>query len=99
VGFRLANQWSLPDPLAGVIRHHHYPGNADKHPELVKIVYLADLLMSRFLTGLELERMDTHTLAAHLDALGLKISDFSGLVDAIPSALFESAGNACMANE
>ncbi len=99
VGYMLASKWSLPDQLADAIRHHHCPGNAGKHPELVKIVYLADLLMSRFLTGLEIERMDTHTLSAHLDALGLKIGDFSGLVDAIPSAVFESASDACMANE
>jgi hypothetical protein len=83
--------------LADAIRHHHHPANAEKHPELAKIVYLADLLMSRFLTGLEIERLDTHTLSTHLDALGLKIGDFSDLVDAIPSAVFENASDACMA--
>jgi putative nucleotidyltransferase with HDIG domain len=96
VGFLLACRWSFPDLLADAIRHHHHPGNADKHPELAKIVYLADLLMSRFLTGLEIERLDTSTLSSHLDALGLKIGDFSDLVDAIPSALFENASDACM---
>ncbi len=99
VGYMLADQWLLPDQLTHAICHHHRPGDAGKHPELVKIVYLADLLMSRFLTGLEIERMDTDTLSANLDALGLKIGDFSGLVDAIPSAVFESASDACMANE
>jgi HD-like signal output (HDOD) protein len=95
----LACRWSFPDLLADAIRHHHHPGNADKHPELAKIVYLADLLMSRFLTGLEIERLDTSTLSSHLDALGLKIGDFSDLVDAIPSAVFENASDACMATE
>lgn len=97
VGFLLANRWSFPDLLADAIRHHHHPGNADKHPELAKIVYLADLLMSRFLTGLEIERIDTRTLSSHLDALGLKIGDFSDLVDTIPSAVFENASDACLA--
>lgn len=99
VGFLLACRWSFPDLLADAIRHHHHPGNADKHPELVKIVYLADLLMSRFLTGLEIERLDTSTLSSHLDALGLKIGDFSDLVDAIPSAVFKNASDACLATE
>jgi HD-like signal output (HDOD) protein len=99
VGFLLACRWSLPDPLADAIHHHHYPGNADTHPELAKIVYLADLLMSRFLTGLEIERLDTSTLSSYLDALGLKIGDFCDLVDAIPSAVFQTASDACMATE
>jgi putative nucleotidyltransferase with HDIG domain len=99
VGFLLACRWSFPDLLADAIRHHHHPGNADKNAELAKIVYLADLLMSRFLTGLEIERLDTSTLSSHLDALGLKIGDFSDLVDAIPSAVFENASDACMATE
>lgn len=97
VGYMLARQWSLPDPLVDAIRHHHYPGHADNHPNLVKIVYLADLLMSRFLSGLEIERLDTRTLSQHLEALGLKISDFADLVDAIPSAVFETASQASMA--
>lgn len=94
VGYMLARQWSLPDPLMDAIRHHHNPCHADTHPNLVKIVYLADLLMSRFLTGLEIERLDTRTLSQHLEALGLKISDFADLVDAIPSVVFETAGQA-----
>jgi putative nucleotidyltransferase with HDIG domain len=97
VGSILASRWSFPDPLADAVRHHHHPDNARKHPELAKIVYLADLLMSRFLVGLEIERLDTHTLSSHLDALGLKIADFPDLVDAIPSAIFENASDACAA--
>jgi putative nucleotidyltransferase with HDIG domain len=94
VGYMLAREWSLPDPLVEAIRHHHYPGHADNHPNLVNIVYLADLLMSRFLTGLEIERLDTQTLSQHLEALGLKISDFTDLVDAIPPVVFETASQA-----
>jgi putative nucleotidyltransferase with HDIG domain len=97
VGALLARQWSFPDPLTDAIRHHHHPGSARKHPELAKIVYVADLLMSRFLVGLEIERVDTRTLSSHLDALDLKTSDITDLVDAIPSAVFKNASEACMA--
>jgi putative nucleotidyltransferase with HDIG domain len=96
VGHMLARQWSLPAVLGDTIRHHHQPDKASNHPILVKIVYLADLLMSRFLTGLEIERLDTQTLSAHLDSLGLRIGDFADLVDAIPSAVFESSSEACV---
>ena len=96
VGHMLARQWSLPAVLGDAIRHHHRPDKASDHPILAKVVYLADLLMSRFLTGLEIERLDTQTLSAHLDSLGLRIGDFAGLVDAIPTAVFESSSEACV---
>ena len=96
VGEKLARQWSFPAALVDTVCHHHQPGNAGEYPHLVKIVYLADLLMSRFLTGLEIERLDTHTLSAHLTSLGLRIGDFANLVDAIPTAVFESFSDTCL---
>jgi putative nucleotidyltransferase with HDIG domain len=97
VGSMLARRWSFPDPLTDAVCHHHHPGNARNHPELARIVYLADLLTSRFLAGLEIERLDTRTLSSHLDALGLDVGDFSDLVDAIPSAVFKNACDGYMA--
>ena len=55
------------------------------------MVYLADLLMSRFNTALELERMDTKALSARLNAIGLSLERFSAVVDLIPSGVFESS--------
>jgi hypothetical protein len=52
---------------------------------------LADLLMSRFHTGLELERLDTAPLAARLKVIGLSIGGFSEIVDIIPTKVFESS--------
>ena len=91
VGADLARSWSLPDSLIETIRHHHKPEAAQKHNALVHIVYLADLLMSRFHTGLELERLNTETLAARMQAIGLSISEFPAIVDHIPIKVLESS--------
>lgn len=88
IGFVLAQQWSFPSALANAVRHHHRPDNAGEDSKLAIIVYLADLLQSRFNTGLEIERLGTETLSANLNALGLGIGNFADLVDAIPDAVF-----------
>jgi len=91
VGAQLAQNWSLPDSLVETIRHHHMPEDARQHGALVHIVYLADLLMSRFHTGLELERLNTDALAARLGVIGLTISGFPSLIDHIPIKVLESS--------
>jgi putative nucleotidyltransferase with HDIG domain len=91
VGASLALNWSFPESLVETIRHHHNPEDAQQHDELVHIVYLADLLMSRFHSGLELERLNTDTLATRLETIGLSISKFPALVDHIPLKVLESS--------
>ena len=90
VGCNLALRWSLPDSLIDTIRYHHEPENAVRNFELTHIVYLADLLMSRFHTGLELERLCTETLSARLRIIGFSIEKFSDIVDLIPAGVFKS---------
>jgi putative nucleotidyltransferase with HDIG domain len=84
VGGDLARSWSLPESLAETVRYHHKPENTVKNTELVHIVYLADLLMSRFHTSLELERLNTEALASRLEAIGFSIDRFPDIVDYIP---------------
>ena len=91
VGCNLALQWSLSDSLVDTIRHHHSPENTDRNVELTHIVYLADLLMSRFHSGLELERLSTATLSSRLRTIGYSIEKFSHIVDLIPAGVFKSA--------
>lgn len=91
VGSELARRWSLPDSLIDVIRHHHKPEEATQNLELAHIVFLADLLMSRFHTGLELERLDTADLGARLAVLGLSLERFPDIVELIPLRVFESS--------
>ena len=91
IGGTLAQTWALPDTLGEAIRFHHRPEQSRRHAVLTTIIYLADLLMSRFHAGLELERMDTGKLMEHLDRLGLSTAQFGELVDQMPKTVFEPA--------
>jgi putative nucleotidyltransferase with HDIG domain len=91
VGSKLARKWSFPESLRDIIRHHHEPENATRHPELAHVVYLADLLMSRFHSGLELERLNTRSLASRMAAIGLSNDKLPVIVDLIPIGVFESS--------
>ncbi|MBN1931836.1 MAG: HDOD domain-containing protein [Desulfobacterales bacterium] len=91
IGSQLARKWSFPDSLIETINHHHNPKNEIQHSELTAIVYLADLIMSRFHTNLEIERMDTTILTTQLEKIGLSTSQFPNIVDLIPSSVFESS--------
>ena len=91
VGGLLSEKWSLPAPLTDSIRFHHRPQESRSDRSLTTIVYLADLLMSRFHSGLELERMGANGLADRLASLDLSTSQFQTLVDLIPKKVFEPA--------
>jgi HD-like signal output (HDOD) protein len=80
-GRRLAVHWSFPDILTEAIRQHHQPEQATIGPELTHLVYLADVIMSRFMVGLELEKTDTHALAARLDRIGIRPNQLPLLID------------------
>jgi putative nucleotidyltransferase with HDIG domain len=90
IGHLLATRWSFPFSLIQVIRHHHHPENAEGHVMLAQIVYLADLLMSRFNIGLEIERIDTQKLENNLAALDLEGIQMADLVDLIPMVVFQT---------
>lgn len=88
VGERLAESWSLPKNLIDTIRYHHLPEQATIQPKLTHLVYLADLLMSRFQVGQELERLNTDALALSLQEVGLSPSEFPVIVDLVPRKIF-----------
>jgi HD-like signal output (HDOD) protein len=91
VGFRLAERWSFPDSLAEAIRCHHEPEQGSRHRELDGLIFLANLIMSRFHAGLEIERQGTHSLAPRLAAIGLSASQLPQIVDMIPMDVFEAS--------
>lgn len=99
VGNTLAKQWSFPESLSEVISCHHQPDSAVQYKDLVHIVYLADLLMSRFHSGLELERISTDALAGTLETLGFSIKLFQDIVDMIPVKVFESSPEIALMGE
>ena len=90
VGTLLARQWSFPAALTAAVQYHHQPDQCLENRTLCAIVYLADLLMSRFHAGLEIERLETGGLTKQLALLGLTRDDFIDLVDIIPPSIFKS---------
>ncbi len=80
----LAKNWELPDTLSQVILHHHHPENATSAKDLVAVVYIADLLMEKFFTGIEIERMQAQSLVPTVKRLNLDSSKFTHLIDALP---------------
>lgn len=87
-GSILAQRWNLPENLVEVIRFHHQPEKAPVYGDLAHLVYLADLLMSRFVIGYDLERLDTELLSSRLNALGLGVNDFPAVIERIPRHIF-----------
>jgi len=70
-GVMLADTWNLPDILKDAILFHHAAHTAETNREIVNLVYVADVFTSKFLSGLELERLDTTNIKASLDLLRL----------------------------
>lgn len=92
VGFALAQRWSFPESLAEAIRcHHALDAAGGRHQGLDGLVFLANMLMSRFRAGLEIGRSLTSSLAPQLAAIGLCASQLPQLVDMIPVEVFEAS--------
>ena len=83
-GAFLAQKWNFPEGLSQIIQFHHAPEKAKENKELVYIVYLADLLMEKFYTGLELDKIQTKSFENALEHLGLTMAQLPELIDAIP---------------
>jgi len=88
IGGLLAEQWSMPEQLAEVIKYHHNPEKASLCPELTHIVYLADLILSRFMVGNELDRLNTDDFTARLNKIGLTPEQFPAILEQLSGVLF-----------
>ncbi len=88
VGRELATSWNLPAALADAIYYHHFPEKEGHNAALPIIVYVADLIMSRFHSGLGIERLDTEYLAQRMNLLGLSPTQIPELVNLIPLEVF-----------
>ncbi len=91
VGFQLAQRWSFPDSLAEAIRSHHEPEPGSRHRGLGSLVFLSNLLMSRFHAGQEIGRQVTRTITPRLAAVGLAPGQQPQIVDLIPMDGFEAS--------
>jgi putative nucleotidyltransferase with HDIG domain len=83
-GRRLAELWHFPAALKDVISFHSQPELAQNDPELTHVVYLANLLISRFDACRELEKVNTMQLGSQLHRLGLDQNSLSDLISSIP---------------
>jgi putative nucleotidyltransferase with HDIG domain len=82
-GDRLAALWSIPPVLRRVIAHHSRPAEGEGDPRLTYIVYLSDLLVSRFGSGRDLDRLPADFVAAAMKGVGWKSGSFDDLVGQI----------------
>jgi putative nucleotidyltransferase with HDIG domain len=85
-GYRLALTWDLPEFITDTIRYHHDPREAVSNSELIHLIYLADLLSSRFMLGHEIEKMNTALFSSSLDFVGFDPAHFPTLFSNIPLA-------------
>lgn len=85
VGRMLAEKWLLPENLQEIIAFHHTPALATPaNRELTHTVALADLLASRFLAGVEREKIPAISLADHLKYLRLAPRDLPRIIGRVP---------------
>ena len=84
VGGRLADLWSIPENLKDAILHHHEPEKAEIDPELTCIINIANVMMSLFMVGKIIERNSVLKLDINLAKIGLKLENFTKIVDSIP---------------
>ena len=82
-GSLLAGLWRFPQRLVHAIRHHHDLEGTDSQ-SLTSMVYLADLLVSRFQAGLEYEVIGAQKLDDCLASLQIDKGKVPLLVDLIP---------------
>jgi len=85
-GARLAEAWKLPANLQAVIAHHHDPQQSEQWEPLVRLVYVANLLMSRFQSGLELNNIGDSELEKSLEVLGMTPSRLLQVIGEVPWA-------------
>lgn len=89
IGERLAELWDLPGNLKDAIGYHHEPEKASVDLELSHLIYLANLLMSRFQVGSQMERNEPDRLHSSAETLDLDLSLFPEIVDSIPWKTFQ----------
>ena len=71
-------------PARSASRCHHHPEQAESHLELVHLIYLADLLTSWYLAGMEMERINTDALQSRLRFLNLTPNQLPDLIEKVP---------------
>jgi len=84
IGAELAVIWNLPENLGEAASLHHCPEKAEINAELVHAVYLADLLASWFMAGVEIEKINSANLAERMERIGLDLAVIPEIVGKTP---------------
>lgn len=82
-GARLARAWEFPAVLQEAIGRHTDPTGVTTEPPLAHLVHLADLLVTRFDAGHEIDRIGTHALDETLARLRVTRQDLPALLAGI----------------
>jgi hypothetical protein len=79
--------------LTDAIQYHHNPQKSSPQSRnIVSIVHIADLLMSRFHTGVEIDEINknnSENFNQILANVGLSAPDMSRIIDNIPLYIFD----------
>ena len=92
-GRRLAELWNLPDIISEVIEFHSSPEKAEIDPHLSYLVYIADLLVSRFKVGHDLDCIGTGILEKAFNELGMEIGRLEEVIAMVPWKMIETPGD------
>ncbi len=87
-GYLLARRWDMPEFVSETVLHHHEPGEANGNRSMAHLVYVADLVSSRFLPGHYLNKMGSSHLRSSLDELDFDIRNFPELLAGAPFIAF-----------
>jgi putative nucleotidyltransferase with HDIG domain len=88
-GVILGERWELPPNLIDAVKHHHAPEQSEVDRDLTVLVYLSDLLMSRFRVGNGLISLNTDQFVSRLEDVGLGPDQLSVIIDRIPRSVFQ----------
>lgn len=91
-GARLAELWKFPLALQDVIACHSNPSRSVHDKVLTHLVYLADLLVSRFDAGRELDCIGTEELSETMRILNLTKTTLPVLISRIPWNILVTPG-------
>ncbi len=82
-GYMLARKWELPDTICDAVLNHHDPKKTWLPTKLTYIINVADIIMSHFYAGMNLDYLDNTRLESHFKLLGLQNFSFEELVDTV----------------
>ncbi len=84
IGLMLSKMWGLPPDIQDVVAWHHDPAKAEHNPKLTALIYVANLIISRFQSGQVLDLPDINNLHDALNFLNISKNELSEIIEVIP---------------